>query len=301
MGNELHADYTGAGTIYARAWKVATGEIADWDNEAWVAFVAGNIGNYDLPLAEVTAGSGFYAADMPAWIAVGTRLHITYHEQAGVGPAVDDVRFDAHTATWRGELGAEEIGAGDYITTAERAQRASDVLNGLAAARLTDLLAWATDYLESATHRTLIQAAVTETRNGDGSRQMILDQFPVDSLTTITITDSEGTTYDIASDQFRFEAETGIVEFKPDVDADYTYFPVGFQNVEIVYPAGYDPIPDDLQEAAIELMEIVASGIEPGVQQERLGDYAVTFRTAAEQLSATTKATIRRYRDLKMG
>lgn len=298
MSNELHCTNAFGATIYAIIWRVVDGKVWDAAATAWATWNNANIDDYDIPLPQV-AGD-FYAEDFPTDITPGTRVHWVIYERAGADPAITDLRILSQTATWLGELGAEEIGAGDYITTAERAQRASDVLNGLSAARLTDLLAFATDWLESRCSRTLIQATMRETYDGDGSRSLVLKQFPVDSLTTVTITDDDGTEYDIATDQFRVNAVTGVMLFKPDADDDYTYFPEGFQNVAIVYVAGYETVPDDLQEAAIELMEQVVT-LSPGVKGERLGDYAVTFRDAASQMSAHFWAVVARYRDLKLG
>ena len=180
------------------------------------------------------------------------------------------------------------------LTTVARAQQ-NNVLASVNAVFLLELLEAASDIIENYCNRTFATTTHTEIHDGDGLNQLVLDHAPVDSITTITLTDNDGTETEIAGDQFRVDLGAAIVRFAPESTADYSSFPLGFRNISVVYIAGWDAIPEDVQQATVELIEAAVEH-EPAIASERMGDYAVAYRSAMEQLSPVTRAVLAHYR-----
>jgi hypothetical protein len=67
--------------------------------------------------------------------------------------------------------------------------------------------------------------------------------------------------------------------------------------VFITYTHGYDQIPDDIRSACLQMASRGLAGPPPGVRQESIGSYSVTYDTgAASRLGATEIDLISRYR-----
>ncbi len=168
------------------------------------------------------------------------------------------------------------------ITRAQLAPQLTDVSVELLAA----LIAAATELIERYCGREFSYETVTdEMYSGDGTQELLLRRFPVASLTTITIVDSAGNETDYASaTYFRVDLDSGIVQWRPD---QYCTFPVGFENIKATYVGGYQRVPADLQSACVQIVEALV-GIESSdarLTQEKLGDYARTFRVHGEDAS----------------
>ena len=107
----------------------------------------------------------------------------------------------------------------------------------------------------------IIATSYTENRDGNDGLFMLPRNFPLISVSSLTV---NGITIPAASDQvsagFVFDGRkvmlrggsTGFYTLGP-YSSQYQYrFTRGFQNVQIVYSAGYASVPSDLQQAAIE-------------------------------------------------
>jgi len=304
MANELHVDYTGTDSLYAIVRRVSDGKVWDVTNTEWATWADGSIGDYDIAMSSL--GGDLYAADMPSAIATGTMLRITYYEQAGDSPATDDLVIGKHTGNWTGTISDGDVGElGAGLITVARAQQHPQlttvdetILGVYVAAASAAVVTWCS--------REFAQDTFTETYDGDGTNEIVLDQFPVESITSCTITDDDDTDYDIDADEFRIDTAAAIVRFKPSSTADYNYFPSGFRNVQFVYTAGYATVPEDVQSAVAQ----VAAGLygtdsrDGSVASETMGDYAYTVNTAADADSVMTpfaRRVLARYRDIKIG
>lgn len=150
--------------------------------------------------------------------------------------------------------------------------------------------------------RKLAQATLTEVYDGDGTDELLLDAHPVASVTSVTITDDAGAAAVILGAEFRVRGKLGIIKFKPNSTADYRTFPEGFQNISVVYVAGYATLPGDVQEALPIIESWLRSqvGVDLSLQSERLGDYQYTRAVAAE-IPAAARALLARYRDIRIG
>ncbi len=109
---------------------------------------------------------------------------------------------------------------------------------------------WAQGQIESWLKRAVESTAYSETRDGDGSSLLYLKNYPIVSVTSITINDVAVTDL---STNVKTNLNTGAVYLKSGI------FTSGFQNVTVVYTAGYaaSAIPDEIKAAVIELAAII--------------------------------------------
>lgn len=164
------------------------------------------------------------------------------------------------------------------LATLARAQQ-SPKLADLDATWLQQLLDVATAAIERLSHRTFASGSVTEYQNGDGTRELLVDQYPLTAISQITVTDAGDTDTVYANTVFDFEGATGDIRFKP---VEGGSFLPGFQNIKIEYTGGMASIPEDLQEATVQLVQWLAELNQSGIiESERMGDYMVKYSTSA--------------------
>ena len=145
---------------------------------------------------------------------------------------------------------------------------------------INDASAWASSY----TGRNFLQANYTEFYDGDGSNMLILNNYPVVSLTSIN--DDPARVFGASSNidisiQVQIRKDSGVVRL-------WTYaFNQGSGNVKVVYSAGYPlaSVPYDLRLA---VKKIVAdqyrhgfSAGHVGIKAENIGDKSITFSEEA--------------------
>lgn len=87
----------------------------------------------------------------------------------------------------------------------------------------------------------------TEKRNGNGLSILFTNQYPINSITSLTQIDKDSVvTYTWASTDYIYESGQGLIQLRNGT------FPQGLQNIKVVYNAGFSTIPVDLQQACIE-------------------------------------------------
>lgn len=100
-------------------------------------------------------------------------------------------------------------------------------------------------------NRTIEAASYTHYFDGNGSKEMFLPEYPINSITSIH-DDTErafGAAALIASTDYVFYKESGrVVLFQGG------YFTEGFQNIKVVYNAGYSSVPAAIEQAAKEIV-----------------------------------------------
>ena len=107
---EIRATYNTGATLYVLMFNAA-GQV--WRNNApqqFLAYVAGAIGVYDIPLSEIATDTGEYRADWPIHANMVEGIYsVVLFDQAGGGPvAADDARIgDTRVMVWDG--GSDEI------------------------------------------------------------------------------------------------------------------------------------------------------------------------------------------------
>ncbi len=104
--------------------------------------------------------------------------------------------------------------------------------------------------------------------------------------------------------EYRVDADTGIIAFATNVDSwsGTPRMAVGTYNYLVSYRAGYETIPDDLNQLAREFAAEIfyAASKDPNVSSESLGDYSYTL---ADQTAFTfgQQARLARWMEIPMG
>jgi hypothetical protein len=147
---------------------------------------------------------------------------------------------------------------------------------------------WACATVETYCNRTFTAADYTETYDGNGQDVLYLRQYPINSVTSITLDDDT-----LDSDDYTVE-DTGI------------YYEDGWtkdrRNIVVVYNAGYSTIPADLHMVATRLAAdlVNMTGQSGTIQSEKIGDYSYTLSAAAtgqdNALNAGYRAALAKYR-----
>jgi hypothetical protein len=116
---------------------------------------------------------------------------------------------------------------------------------------LISLINRASQRIESYCGRTFNVAYYTEYHDGDGTPEVLLDQYPITYVSGLwdDIDRAFGSDYEISSADYLIYANEGRLSLYN----DETTFCVGRQNIKVCYSGGYTTIPDDLKEACIDL------------------------------------------------
>jgi hypothetical protein len=167
------------------------------------------------------------------------------------------------------------------------ALRATD--DALLQTLLTAVSIWIAKYL----NRNLNAQSYVETRDGTGMSSMRLLNWPVVSVTQVTV---DGALVKPAPNEtasgYVFNSATGIISLRPGIFGLGEYFSRGFQNVQFQYVAGYNTpgmlalnapangapeLPASLQMAALQLAALVYR------QRDRVGDTGESVATAGAE------------------
>lgn len=161
---------------------------------------------------------------------------------------------------------------------------ASDVL-------LQDLIARIGAWVEHYCDRSFAKATYTEQRDGDGTDTLIVRQWPL--LSVASLYDDPlrvfGAATQIATTNFVIYANQGSIRL------DGLVFSVGIQNVKVTYEAGYADIPEDLQQAVVELVaDRFRNKENQGIRSLAIGSYRVDY--GDEELPSEIKGVLDGYR-----
>jgi hypothetical protein len=157
-------------------------------------------------------------------------------------------------------------------------------------ALLTELIARASDGIVAHCGREFAAADYEEYHDGDGSDSVLLNQRPV--IEVLALSDDG---VEVAADDHVTYPELGVVRLKSGV------FGRGARSVYVSYRAGYETIPGDVEQAAIqwtaELYQGRGAADGREIKSERVGDYAVTYDGAENPgVPAEVRAALEPYR-----
>lgn len=114
-------------------------------------------------------------------------------------------------------------------------------------ARIAHLVNAASEMAERHIGRSLALREHDEICDGTGGKRLLLREFPVSLIQSVEI-DPAGS----------FGAGTEVTDTRFDGRIGMLYreagFPAGWRNVRVVYVAGYDPVPEDLQAGVCEVV-----------------------------------------------
>lgn len=157
-------------------------------------------------------------------------------------------------------------------------------------------------FVESFCNRTFLSATHIEFHDGrpDQAEQVLLDNFPVISITTVhdDLNHIYGADSLIPAASIIVHDDTGVLR-----RADGIFFTEGFKNIRIEYVAGFTATPPDLEQAVIEIIAVKVRNRGKGAEKsEKLGRWSVTYRDAGGgelNMTAETASTLNRYKNRK--
>jgi hypothetical protein len=105
-------------------------------------------------------------------------------------------------------------------------------------------------FIERETDRKIKQQTHTDIKHGRKSNLILFRQWPVTAVTSLHV-DSEAS---YGSDTLVDPSEYRIGDEGNSLVLLNRSFPNGYNNIKVVYTAGYDPVPSDLQNACLWLV-----------------------------------------------
>jgi hypothetical protein len=175
------------------------------------------------------------------------------------------------------------------FATVSRAQQ-SPALVDLDTTMLENLLKSASDLIENYCDRSFDTGVYTEVQDGVGLRWLYLPNTPISSVTSATITEEDESTSTVDPSGIIVDSSSGKIEIAPWSDSGYGSWPIGSQNITIVYGGGYATIPEPIQEATVQVAANLygaTSAKNMGMKSEKLGDYSYTRMDGAMNMAIT--------------
>jgi hypothetical protein len=150
-------------------------------------------------------------------------------------------------------------------------------------ALLTRLITAVSAYIQSWINRTLASATYTETRNGTGTKRLVLTNYPVTAVASVTVGGVTVPAYNYVFDQYGIELACGT-------------FSRGAGNVVVQYTAGYATTPADVEQACIELVQLrYKRRLNPDVTSKTQGGEAIAV-AAPQEMPANVAGILKQYR-----
>ena len=163
------------------------------------------------------------------------------------------------------------------------------------------LLTPVTTYITNYCGRVFDSATYTEYHEALGSlaTEMLLDVWPVASVTSVHVSTELPRVY--STDELLTAGEAYIPKLAPGiiVRTDGSFWPMDVQATQVIYVGGYATLPEDLVQAAIEIIGTKAMkshGKLYHLSKVDQGDGAIDGIRAGD-IPATAKATLDLYRD----
>lgn len=113
-----------------------------------------------------------------------------------------------------------------------------------------DIINHCSTLIESYCNRKFIEQTFTERHNGSGTTELLVNQWPINSITTLHIDSSREFGVETLIDSASYEFFNNEQEDGYSIEIYEGNFPEGRKNVKIVYAAGYPVfanVPSDLQ------------------------------------------------------
>jgi len=155
----------------------------------------------------------------------------------------------------------------------------------------------ASQEIESDTNRKLKAQSITEFQHGRNGNIIVLREWPINSITSLAIDQSALFTDPatlIDADDYRISDDLNSV-----VMINRT-FPNGFNNIKIIYNAGYASVPSDLENACLWLTTyyyMMRQNQDIGRTSKGKGDESVTI---LQQAPGVVKDAINRYKRMEI-
>jgi hypothetical protein len=157
------------------------------------------------------------------------------------------------------------------LTTLQSVKTYTGRTSGTADDKLSALITACSGWVKSYLNRDILQATYTETINGTGTRQILLGNYPVTSVTALLVCDHDVTSYALSDGRRTISLAPGGGIFDRDI-----------ANVSITYVAGFATVPADLEHVVCRL--VAWGDAESGRLQQvskSMGGEVVTFSQAS--------------------
>ena len=109
--------------------------------------------------------------------------------------------------------------------------------------------------------------------DGSGKPELLLNRKPIVSLDKVQILTWPYPFYQFTSNSILVDAPRGMLRIKNSVELYALYiqpvFPTGENNIIITYTAGFDTMPDDVQEALVMMVTSDALGMQAGIEGDK--------------------------------
>jgi hypothetical protein len=294
MANEIKTNYQSGGTLYVLL-RNSVGKVYSVSDETFVTYDNDDLSDYAIVLTD--AGGDLYQTSFPTAITTPGTYYAIAYLRSGASPMDTDALVSGGEIVWDGS--AEAAGDGPNLTTLAYVKE----LLGITVATYDDVL---TNRLAAASsavraycgHRFTTTAYVEYHDNDWWSAKLTLRQYPVTSLTAVTIRpyEADAETYD--GGDF-IVTSYGAISPKPSSDVEG--FPAGFQSVKVEYEAGASTVPADVQEATAmivrSLYQQIGNADKAAYDSERLGDYNYKLKADAfAAISGEAKAILDHHR-----
>lgn len=169
---------------------------------------------------------------------------------------------------------------------------------------LEDLINRASSFANKFTGRQLLQASFAEYYDGDGSGELMLNNYPIQSVTTVhddPNRDFGASSLLVVDDDYVLDTAGGIILAM----AGHPAFLSGRRSIKVVYSAGYasGSIPYDLKEAVLMIVQHqykrVYQDQRIGLASETIGDH--TMQYSEDAIPKKAKEVLTRYRRINSG
>lgn len=281
MANELQTRAPADATVYAVVYD-ADGK--PWNGSAFVNFVDADKPSYAVATVEEGTSSGYYVGNFPVLITSAALYGVEFFLRIGLSASVADTFVAGGTLAWTGTALDPGNTAGNLISS-------SYALNYLptAAASQTTLVgafvAAASAAVVSYTRNNFL--VVTYSEYYDVSRSvdtLPLRQGNVTGLTSVTLYPYGSSPQVYAGADYEI-INGNSIHVKPTAvgNGDCGSFPCGRQTVLVVYNAGTNVVPADVQAATALIVARLwyQKGKDRTMDSESLGDYSYKFNLMA--------------------
>lgn len=170
------------------------------------------------------------------------------------------------------------MATGDLVTTPEvlaRWPKFSSYSSDVQAALISDCSA----LIQKQTRITFAVTQYTELIDGKNYPRIWVSNKPIVAIIGVSVNEEPLDTtqgWDYIFDPLQGEILRGIGQYDPRFAV---WWPAGRRNIEVVYTAGYNPIPDDVKRATVITMQSYAAlmNVSMTYKSESIGDYNYTL------------------------
>jgi len=191
------------------------------------------------------------------------------------------------------------MAASGDLTTLNAVKEALEITTGSDDTYLTNLIKRVSQFIEHYCDREFTAQDIEEIFDGTGTKTYLTQQYPINSITALSRRTSSLKVDDwdaITSTYFFDKAKRGEIVYVN-----------GFSNntlgYKLEYNAGYATIPDDLEQAAIDLIAYYYNNRKSkNTDSESIGDYSVTYSKTTDVMNDLGLDTILdAYKDFRQG